>query len=227
MFRLQSLSLGLALSLVFLVAHAQQPTNKSGGQGNDNDRADQSDQSRFDAARFLKDHDKNNDGKLSKDELPSAAADDLKMIDRNKDSFITQDELQQHAETMANQRPQLLEIVWYTVDLAPEPLTAQELQDAYDELRKIDKDKNGKIDQAELKACREDRKKERVDNIFTILDQNNDKKLAKDEARGVWSDNFATLDRNKDGILDRKEIEAACSMQGNEKSDASNVKPRK
>jgi hypothetical protein len=46
---------------------------------------------RFDAARFLKDHDKNGDGKLSKDELPSAAQKEFDKIDTNKDGFISQD----------------------------------------------------------------------------------------------------------------------------------------
>jgi len=168
---------------------------------------------RFDASRFLKDHDKNSDGKLSKDELPAAAQKDFSQLDVNKDGFITQDELQKHAELMAQQRPELVEIFFYTIDIPEEPATTQELQAAYDQLRKLDKNHDGKIDDGEVKALREQRKKERLDSIFTALDKNNDGKISKDEARGLWADNFAQIDKNGDGALDRQEIEAACAAE--------------
>lgn len=226
--RMQALGLAalFGVAVAFSGATAQPPAAKPGAQPNDKDST-KGTQPRFDAARFLKDHDKNKDGKLSKDELPSAATKDFDKIDTNKDGAITPDELQKHAETMASQRPQLLEIVWYAVDLAPEPLTTQEVQEAYEQLRKIDKNNDGKIDESELKACRTQRKKERIDDIFTTLDKNKDGKLGKDEVRGLWTDNFASLDKNKDGMLDRQEVEAACSMSGNEKPDTPNTKPGK
>lgn len=168
---------------------------------------------RFDAARFLKDHDKNSDGKLSKDELPVAAQKDFERLDANKDGFISQDELQKHAEMMSQQRPELVEIFFYTIDIPEEPATTQELQAAYDQLRKLDKNHDGKIDEGEVKALREQRKKERLDSIFMALDGNKDGKISKDEARGLWADNFAQIDKNGDGALDRQEIEAACAAE--------------
>lgn len=167
---------------------------------------------RFDAARFLKDHDKNNDGKLSKDELPATAQKDFEQIDTNKDGFITQDELERYAAAIAQQRPQLVEVVFYAIDIPEEPATIQELQAAYDQLRKLDKNQDGKIDQGELKTMREERKKEQLDGIFEALDRNHDGKISKDEARGFWADNFSQLDKNGDGFLDRQEIEAACAL---------------
>jgi Ca2+-binding EF-hand superfamily protein len=94
---------------------------------------------RFDAARFLKDHDTNNDGKLSRDELPPRMQKEFTEIDTNKDGFISLDELQQHADRMAQRRPQLIEVVFYAVDIPEEAVTRQELQEAYDLLRKLDK----------------------------------------------------------------------------------------
>jgi Ca2+-binding EF-hand superfamily protein len=211
--------------LVVATSQSQQPpagqagnpaTNKAtGGQPgtqNQQNHNDGKNAPRFDAARFLKDHDKNGDGKLSKDELPQTAQKDFDKIDTNKDGSISQDELQHYAEKMAQQRPQLVEIVWYAIDVPEEPVTTQELQEAYDQLRKLDKNHDGKIDEGELKAFREERKKERIDAIFHALDRNKDGKISKDEARGLWADNFTQLDKNKDGFLDQQEIEAACMM---------------
>jgi len=166
---------------------------------------------RFDAARFIRDHDLNHDGKLSKDELPAGARDEFALIDANKDGFITQDELQQYTDHAARQRPQLVEVVLMTVDVPEEPLNTQELQAAYDQLRQIDKNHDGKIDDGELKTFREQRRKDHVDHLISAFDRNKDGKISKDEARGLWADNFAQLDTNKDGVLDRQEVEAALS----------------
>jgi Ca2+-binding EF-hand superfamily protein len=114
---------------------------------------------------------------------------------------------------MAKMRPELIEVVFYTVDFPEEPATSQELQTAYDELRKIDKNNDGKLDDGEVKQYREQRRKERVDGIFSALDKNGDGKISKDEVRGLWADNFADLDKNKDGFLDRQEVEAALQMK--------------
>jgi Ca2+-binding EF-hand superfamily protein len=164
----------------------------------------------FDAQRFVKDHDKNNDGKLSKDELPADMQDCFAEVDVNKDGFITVQELQAHADRMTRQRPEIIEVVYYTIDIPePEGNTAQELQRTYDLLRKLDKNNDGKIDASELTAFRDERRKERIEHIFKHMDKNGDGKISKDEARGLWVDDFANLDTNKDGFLDRTEVEKA------------------
>jgi len=200
--------------LVFAFASAQNKPQPGAGQGGSGKLSDGQNAPRFDAARFLKDHDTNKDGKLSKDELPAAAQREFDQLDTNKDGFISLEELEQHAARMARQRPQLVEVVYYTIDIPEEHApTVQELQAAYDQLRKLDKNKDGKIDESELKACREERKKERIDHIFTVLDKNKDGKISKEEARGLWADNFSQLDKNNDGFLDKQEVEAACAMR--------------
>jgi len=123
---------------------------------------------------------------------------------------------------MARQRPALVEIFYYAIDIPDEPPSTQELQAAYDQLRKLDKNNDGKIDESEVKALRETRKKERLDGIFAALDKNKDGKISKDEARGVWADDFAMLDTNKDGMLDRQEVEAACMMHARHGADGKN-----
>lgn len=165
---------------------------------------------RFNAERFIKDHDKNNDGKLSKDELPAGVQDSFAEIDADKDGFITKEELQAHADRMASRRPRMIEVVFFTIDVPePDANPAEELQRAYDVLRKLDINKDGKIDAKELANFRETRKKERCDAMFKHMDKDGDGKISKAEARGLWADNFDQLDLNKDGFLDRTEIEKA------------------
>jgi Ca2+-binding EF-hand superfamily protein len=216
------MTLGLAAVLCIAIAGARSQQNQNTGKNPATDKNPTADKNkttdgqnapRFDAARFLKDHDKNNDGKLSKDELPSSAQKEFESIDTNKDGFISQDELQQHAAHMAKMRPQLVEVVYYTIDLHEEPTSLQELQTAYDELRKMDKNNDGKLDDSEVKMFRESRRKERIDGIVSALDRNKDGKISKDEARGLWADNFSQLDKNNDGFLDHQEIEAALAFK--------------
>jgi Ca2+-binding EF-hand superfamily protein len=220
--RITVLGLGLLCCAAVAVAAGQgKPPAGKGAQPGDKNAP------QFDAARFIKDHDKNNDGKLSKDELPGAAQGDLKTIDANNDGFVTSDELQKHADNMAGRRPQLVEVFFYAIDIPEEAVGTQELQAAYDQLRKLDKNNDGKIDEGEVKTFREQRKKEQIDNIFTALDRNKDGKLMKDEARGLWADDFGQLDKNNDGALDRGEVEAACALNTRKPGGGGNDKPGK
>jgi Ca2+-binding EF-hand superfamily protein len=202
----------LAVTFAFAQNQAQRPAGGAGNQNQPGGQAGGQNPPRFDSDRFFKDHDRNNDGKLSKDELPAQAQQDFDKMDTNKDGSISKDELRKHAELMSHQRPQLVEVIFYAIDIPEEQVTTQELQDAYDQLRKIDKNNNGKLEDSEINALREQRQKERLDGIFQALDRNKDGKISKDEARGLWTDNFAQLDKNNDGALDKQEVEAACKL---------------
>jgi Ca2+-binding EF-hand superfamily protein len=163
---------------------------------------------RFYADHFIKDHDTNKDGKLSKEELPQQMQAGFAELDANKDGFVTKDELEKHAARLAHQRPEAVEVIYWVIDVPEQqPLNSQEIQRAYDALRKIDKNNDGKISDDELKQARADRLKVRADSIFKMMDKNNDGKISKDEARGLWSQDFDKLDANKDGSLDRSEVE--------------------
>lgn len=165
---------------------------------------------RFSAEHFIKDYDKNGDGKLSKDELPPDLRKHFSEIDRNKDGFITAEELRRYAHHRANRRPRAVEMVYVVVETpAEEMLTVGELQEAYDALRKLDTNHDGKISPSEVAAFRKARMKHRLDTIFNDLDRNKDGKISKEEARGLLREEFDKLDTNKDGSLERSELEKA------------------
>jgi Ca2+-binding EF-hand superfamily protein len=87
----------------------------------------------------------------------------------------------------------------------------EEVQRAYDILRRLDKNKDGKIDADELKAARQQLAEERVDNLMKSLDKDKDGKISREEARGMIKRHFDKLDRNKDGFIDREELLKAAS----------------
>jgi Ca2+-binding EF-hand superfamily protein len=198
----------LLSSLCFLgtaAAQAQQQDRARAGQ------AAPTQGPRFAAARFIKDFDKNGDGKLSKDEAPENLREHFAAIDTNKDGQISPEELQQYADRMAQGRPRAVEMLYIVVDEhAEEAPTVQELQQAYDLLRKFDKNHDGKIDPKAVADYRQLRCKERFDTIIKDLDKNHDGKISKSEARGLLADDFDQLDTNKDGFIDRQELEKAC-----------------
>jgi Ca2+-binding EF-hand superfamily protein len=182
----------------------------------------------FDAARFIKDHDKNGDGKLSKDELPPDLQEHFAQIDTNKDGFVTAQELQTYAERMNKQRPYLIEVAYWVIDVNdPEMESTAELQKTYDLLRKMDTNKDGKLDEKEVAAYRQERQKERADRIFKYMDKNGDGKISKDEARGLWADNFKELDTNGDGFLERSEVEKALTTPLTNKAQPPAGQPQK
>ena len=207
-------------------AWAQQPTqpdqqpNRPGAQPGQSSKAGQrgqpgiDQQGKFDADRFLKDHDRNNDGKLSKEEVPQQLQSEFAEVDTNKDGAVSIEELRQHVQRMSGMRPQVVEILYWVIDVPEEePASANELQRAYEVLRKMDADNNGKLDSGEIKTFRDQREKQRVQHIMQVLDRNNDGKVTKEEARGLWADHFAELDKNNDGAIDSQEIQAACRMK--------------
>ena len=60
---------------------------------------------RFDAAGFIKDYDKNGDGKLSKDELPERMQVLMDRADANKDGFLDRSELMRYAQQQSMRGP--------------------------------------------------------------------------------------------------------------------------
>mgnify|MGYP001826191171 CR=1 FL=1 len=42
--------------------------------------------------------------------------------------------------------------------------------------------------------------------LFSMLDQDSDKKISRDEAKGNLKDNFAFVDSNADGVIDLNEF---------------------
>ena len=83
-------------------------------------------------------------------------------------------------------------------------LSAAELSAATANLKKLDKNNDGKVDQEELRP-------DFVGGMIARMmerDENKDKKLSKEEAGERMEESFADADKNKDGGLDEAELRA-------------------
>jgi Ca2+-binding EF-hand superfamily protein len=88
-----------------------------------------------------------------------------------------------------------------------------ELQQIYDVLRTLDKNKNGKIDPDELNAMRHQLIEQRADYLIKELDTNKDGKISRSEAKGQLKKDFDRIDVNKDGFIERDELIQAISAK--------------
>jgi Ca2+-binding EF-hand superfamily protein len=160
----------------------------------------------FDVDEFIKEHDKDKDGYLSKAELPERFRHNFALLDLNKDGKISRDELLKGVAYLQPRR-RTSDTVFILIEMSDcDESCSGEVQRVYDFLRKLDKNKDGKIDAEELKAGRQLLVEQRVDAIFKALDTNKDGKISRAEARGQVKKHFAKLDLNKDGFVDRKEL---------------------
>jgi uncharacterized protein (TIGR03000 family) len=166
---------------------------------------------RFDLDRFFKDYDKNKDGHLTRDELPPELRPAFDRLDTDKNGKISREELERGiVHLQPARRPS--DLIHVLIEMSDcDDVCHGEVQRAYDILRKLDKNKDGKIDPDELKAAREQIIKDRVDYLFKELDKNKDGKISRDEAQGMLRQNFDEIDRNKDGFIDREELTRAAT----------------
>src|SRR5262249_15104891 len=134
-------------------------------------------------------------------------------LDTNKDNRLSLAELEKGAAHLrSSRRPS--DVVFVLVEMSDcDECCAEELQHLYDLLRKLDRNKDGKIDAAELKAGRKAIVKARVDRLIRELDTNKDGKISKAEARGAIKRHFDELDANKDGFVDRAELMRAAEAR--------------
>lgn len=165
----------------------------------------------FDIDRLMQEYDTNKDGFLQHDELPTAWRDHFDELDSNKDGKLSRDELERGLVFLQPRR-RPADVVFVLIEMSDcDECCAGELQTIYDSLRKLDKNKDGKIDAEELTVARQEIVEDRVNNIFKALDQNKDGKISRAEARGLVKENFDRLDTNKDGFLEREELLRAAS----------------
>jgi Ca2+-binding EF-hand superfamily protein len=99
-----------------------------------------------------------------------------------------------------------------------DPGCTEELQQIYDMLRKLDTNKNGKLDAQALKAAGDNILKERVKEVFDRLDKNKDGKISRDEAQGRIKEDFDKIDTNKDGFIEIDELLKAARERHEAKS---------
>jgi len=165
----------------------------------------------FDAGEFIRQYDKNKDGYLSKAELPERFRHNFARLDANKDGKISRAELEKGAAyLLPRRRP--LEVVYAMIEMSDcDECCAEELQMLYDLLRKLDTNKDGKLQASEMRTARTVIVKKCVDAIFKALDANKDGKISRAEAKGMVKRNFDELDTNKDGFIQRNELMRAAS----------------
>jgi Ca2+-binding EF-hand superfamily protein len=178
----------------------------------------------FDVDRFFEDYDVNKDGFLQREELPERLRKNFDDIDVNKDGKISKEELAKGFHLLApRRRPS--DVMRVLIEMSDcDECCAEELQAAYDMLRKMDKNNDGKIDAEELKAAREQVIEDRVDALIKELDADKDGKISKAEARGALRRNFDKLDLNKDGFIDRAELLKAAREREAAPEDKDKVK---
>lgn len=170
---------------------------------------------------FIRRHDSNEDGKLSRSELPPRMRSDFDRLDANRDGSISQDEVAQQVQQGATARrsrrsagtPVEVTYVWI-LDADRGQADLEELQSAYEAMRKIDKNNDGKISRDELRARREQVASQWCDKCFDRMDQNNDGELSKSEAEGSeFASDFSQIDRNHDQQLTKSEIHSYLDEQ--------------
>ena len=127
-------------------------------------------------------------------------------MDTNKDGKLSREELEAGAAYLQPRRrpSDVVNLLIEAGDADEE--SRQELQTIYDQLRKLDKNHDGKIDADEIKEMGERLIQERVDGLIEDLDVNHDGKISRDEARGRLKRDFDKIDLNKDGFIDRDEL---------------------
>jgi len=167
----------------------------------------------IDVGPLFEDFDTNKDGFLDRNEAPAFLRSHFDKLDTNKDGRLSREEvIHGFALWQPQRRPSDLLSVLIEMSDCDEGCT-QEIQFAYDALRKLDKNHDGKIDADEIKAGREQLVKERVDSIFKDLDRNQDGRISREEARGQLKRHFADIDRNNDGFIDRDELTHAAAQR--------------
>jgi len=170
--------------------------------------------------------DKNKDGFLSKDELPAELQDDFDQADTDKDGKLSKQELVRYGVRMrVRQLPIESLTQWLQggeFDGARREIVVNVV---YDALRKMDTNSDGKISHDELKAGREKMIGHAAEAILKISDANGDGKISKDEIRGpLLKRRFAMVDTNKDGFIDRDELEKALHRGDLDEEDAKPAK---
>jgi Ca2+-binding EF-hand superfamily protein len=179
----------------------------------------------FDVEGFFKDFDKNKDGYLERDELPPAYRSAFGHIDKNKDGKISREELTEGIAFLhPRRRPS--DLVYMLIEMSDyDDDCHKEVQRAYQVLRSLDKNKDGKIDESEIKEGRERIVANRVKFLFDQLDVDKDGKISREEAKGRIRENFNEIDRNRDGFIERDELLKAATERPSISGPAAVVPP--
>src|SRR5262249_12944881 len=143
----------LALAMGALVA-AQDQTKPDQQKPTDDKKQEQAGL-HFDIDGLIKEYDKNGDGFLQRDEVPAYLRDRFDQLDTNKDGKLSREELEKGmVHLQPRRRPS--DVVFLLIETSDcDEECAGELQQIYDPLRRLDRNKDGKLDPEELKAARQ------------------------------------------------------------------------
>jgi Ca2+-binding EF-hand superfamily protein len=164
--------------------------------------------------KFVKDNDKNNDGFLDRNELPADMRDSFQELDRNKDGKLNREELRTHAVRMSRPQPVAITYVW-VFEAEQNDLNRQELQEAYEFLRKLDGNNDGNIAKEEIQSAKKDVMTKWIDRRMKDFDTNTDGKLSRDEANRWIGLRFEKIDQNNDGFVTKDDLMRAATDRAN------------
>lgn len=177
------------------------------------------------AGEFFTRLDRNGDGKLQKDELPSQFAERLQRADLNKDGVIEKTEFERARKFAMSNGNANSGVGMRAVGMAGNTivrtldtdgdgeLSATEIAAASGSLKRLDRNSDGSISRAEMYG-QQTRPEVRPTGPAMILDQlkradrNGDGKLSREEAPPRLAEAFQRVDRNGDGFVDQTELEA-------------------
>ena len=153
-------------------------------------------------SNFVNKYDKDENGKLSKDEFPGSdkAFNDL---DKNQDGYLDENEARK-----ARKQKSMKEKKGYLNkhdENGDGKLSKDEFPGSDKAFGKLDQNQDGYIDKGEAHKARKERSQKKTQAYLIKYDKNGDGKLSKDEFSGS-DEAFEKFDKNQDGYID--EIEA-------------------
>ena len=162
------------------------------------------------AQKFITKHDKNKDGKVTKEEVPAHLQDGFARIDRNKDNSLSSEELQKHAQrAMHAPVPVQVTEIWI-LDTHRGHLDLKDLQEAYTLLSQIDADNDREITKSEVKNFETKIAGRMCERCFVQLDTDKNDQISREEAQdSMFEDDFTEIDADNNNQLTRIEIEKA------------------
>ncbi len=189
---------------------------------------------------FIKRFDKNNDGMLTKDELPPKIAAMFEKADRDGNGKLDAKEvtaLQQSLRQLFGQNAPPAEMIDNFVEKVMKDLDANgdgkiarseakgRLADAFD---MVDTNKDGFLDRPELRAFFQrtgflpkgppPEGKQPLGPDFDALDKNADGRLSREELAGTpYQARFAEIDTDNSGMIDRREFESFLKREATKK----------
>ena len=217
-----ALAAALGLLLVAATTFAQPPPGFGAGRGHGG---------RPSAEAIFQKLDANQDGKLTKDELPERAADKLLQADADGDGALTKEELEQARPGRGFGGPggaARFDEVFAGLDKnADGVLTQDEVPEKLaDRIAAADADGDGQVTKEELQAVRPGRGgpggsggPPPIDQVFERSDANGDGKLTQDELPPQVAERIMKADADGDGAVTKEELEQARQAMGGQFAD--------